>query len=400
MLLAAYLDRVSAALASKDGETLAQLLSLSRSNVDIDLQPLSVEQVGHICQSKLARFDAFAEVIAGMIQARKHIEVHDFEAAYASQIASVIKFMEVFRGETNWVMPLMHVLVLDTRLVAARADRDASAKTGDDVHDSLRSAEQHLKKGFSMSANDRAPPEHNKKLGSLFIVNQLFKIYFKLNTIHLCRNLIRAVEGPAFPEFERFNKGDKVTYQYYVGRISMFEDQYHKAEKCLDYAWKHCHQSKLRNKRMILQFLVPVKLLLGVMPSPQLIEAYALHEYTGLTDAIRGGNLRLFNEYLDKYQEQFIQQGVYLLIEKLRLVVLRNLFKKVYIIRQSHQLRLQDFQQSLEFITGETMDMDEIECILANLIFKGYIKGYMSHQKKILVVSKAQPFPPITEVSS
>lgn len=28
--------------------------------------------------------------------------------------------MEVFRGETNWVMPLMHVIVLDTRLVAAR----------------------------------------------------------------------------------------------------------------------------------------------------------------------------------------------------------------------------------------------------------------------------------------
>lgn len=82
---------------------------------------------------------------------------------------------------------------------------------------------------------------------------------------------------------------------------------------------------------MILQFLVPVKLLLGVMPSPQLIDAYALHEYTGLTDAIRCGNLRLFNEYLDKYQEQFIQQGVYLLIEKLRLVVMRNLIKKVYV---------------------------------------------------------------------
>lgn len=116
-----------------------------------------------------------------------------------------------------------------------------------------RGAEQHLKKGFSMSANDRAPAEHNKKLGSLFIVNQLFKIYFKLNTIQLCRNLIRAVEGPAFPEFERFCKSDKVTYQYYVGRISMFEDQYHKAEKCLDYAWKHCHLSKLRNKRCDVQ---------------------------------------------------------------------------------------------------------------------------------------------------
>jgi hypothetical protein len=70
------------------------------------------------------------------------------------------------------------------------------------------------------------------------------------------------------------------------------------------------------------------------------------------------------------------------------------------LIRQTHQLRLQDFQSALDFVTGEPTDMDEIECIVANLIFKGYMKGYMSHQKKILVVSKAQPFPPITDVSN
>ena len=30
------------------------------------------------------------------------------------------KFMEVFREETNWVMPFLHVLFVDTRLLAAR----------------------------------------------------------------------------------------------------------------------------------------------------------------------------------------------------------------------------------------------------------------------------------------
>ncbi|TDH70920.1 uncharacterized protein CCR75_008829 [Bremia lactucae] len=310
------------------------------------------------------------------------------------------KFMEVFREETNWVMPFLHVLFVDTRLLAMRADSEASEKAGDEIHDNLRSAEQHLKKGFAMVANDRAPLEHNKKMGALFIVNQLFKIYFKLNMIHLCRNLIRAVEGPAFPKFELFKKSEKVTYQYYVGRISMFEDQYHKAEMCLDYAWKHCHSGKVRNKRMILQFLVPVKLLLGIMPSPQLLAEFSLEEYTGLTDAIRDGNLHLFTEYLAQYQESFIQQGVYLLIEKLRLLVLRNLFKKVYMIQQNHQLQMQDFQIALSVASGHSMDVDEIECVLTNLIFKGYIKGYMSHTKKILVVSKTDPFPSIVSVSS
>lgn len=36
---------------------------------------------------------------------------------------------------------------------------------------------------FAMAANDRAPLEQSKKLGSLHIVDQLFKIYFKVSPI-------------------------------------------------------------------------------------------------------------------------------------------------------------------------------------------------------------------------
>jgi hypothetical protein len=39
------------------------------------------------------------------------------------------------------------------------------------------------------------------------------------------------------------------------------------------------------------------------------------------------------------------------------------------------------------------IDLDEVECILANLIFKQYIRGYLSHEKRILVLSKKEPFP-------
>ena len=39
------------------------------------------------------------------------------------------------------------------------------------------------------------------------------------------------------------------------------------------------------------------------------------------------------------------------------------------------------------------IDMDEVECIIANLIYSGKIKGYISHQKSILVLSKQDPFP-------
>ncbi|CCI50016.1 unnamed protein product [Albugo candida] len=400
MLLAAYLDRIGHAIVSKSGHEVAAFISLASVHVQVELESLSLEQIDQICRSKLARLETFGDIICNIVKARKHLTNQQTIEAYECEIAALVKLMGIFREESNWVLSFLHVLILDTRLIASSADQQAARKAGEEIHDNLRNAEQHLKKMFAMAANDRAPLEQSKKLGSLHIVDQLFKIYFKLNTIHLCRNLIRAVEGPAFPAFERFSRADKVTYQYYVGRISMFEDQYHKAEKCLDYAWEHCHKSHVRNKRMILQFLVPVKLLLGIMPSPQLMSSYALDEYNGLTEAIRCGDLRSFNTYLERYQDKYIQQGVFLLIEKLRLVVFRNLLKKVYLIRQSHQLRFSDLQLACSFVTDEAMDMNELECILANLIFKGYIKGYMSHQKKILVVSKAQPFPPITTVSN
>ena len=43
------------------------------------------------------------------------------------------------------------------------------------------------------------------------------------------------------------------------------------------------------------------------------------------------------------------------------------------------------------------LDLDEVECLLANLIHLGYIKGYISHELRLLVLpskqAKQDPFP-------
>ncbi|KAL9964532.1 hypothetical protein ACROYT_G028187 [Oculina patagonica] len=44
----------------------------------------------------------------------------------------------------------------------------------------------------------------------------------------------------------------------------------------------------------------------------------------------------------------------------------------------------------------EDIDVIEVECIVANLIYMGYIKGYISHQHQKLVVSKQNPFPALS----
>ena len=67
-----------------------------------------------------------------------------------------------------------------------------------------------------------------------------------------------------------------------------------------------------------------------------------------------------------------------------------------YLITKRHQIPLQTLLVSLQFLEVTDIDLDEVECIVANLIFEGKIKGYIAHQHKKLVVSKQNAFPSLS----
>mmetsp|Transcript_6793 Transcript_6793/g.9171 ORF Transcript_6793/g.9171 Transcript_6793/m.9171 type:complete len:113 (-) Transcript_6793:44-382(-) len=87
-----------------------------------------------------------------------------------------------------------------------------------------------------------------------------------------------------------------------------------------------------------------------------------------------------------------IRRGTYLLLEKCKTVCYRNLFKRVSLVTRRAQLPLGQVATSFKWL-GMSIDLDEVECILANLIYRGYVRGYISHSKRILVLSKKDPFP-------
>ena len=99
-------------------------------------------------------------------------------------------------------------------------------------------------------ADTRASINCSKKWGILFITNQLFKIYFMINKLHLLKPLIRAVDACDLKT--QFPLGQRVTYSFFQGRKALFENDYDLASKSLEFAFKKCHISSSQNKQQIL----------------------------------------------------------------------------------------------------------------------------------------------------
>ena len=77
----------------------------------------------------------------------------------------------------------------------------------------------------------------------------------------------------------------------------------------------------------------------------------------------------------------------------------RNLLKKIYLITQNTRIKLTWVEGALRWL-GENLDCDEVECIIANQIYQGRVKGYISHQNRTLIISKQNAFPTSAAIKS
>ncbi|XP_017557332.1 PCI domain-containing protein 2 [Pygocentrus nattereri] len=391
-----YLQQVLEAIDTRDGVFCAELLSFKHPHVaNPRLQLSSPEDK---CQQVLE--PPYDEMVAAHLRCTYAVANHDFVEAYKCQTVVVQSFLKAFQAhkEENWALPVMFAVTLDLRVFANNAEQQLQKKGKGKVGDMLEKAAEQLMSCFRVCASDnRAGIDDSKKWGMLFLINQLFKIYFKINKLHLCKPLIRAIDSSNLKD--DYSMAQRVTYKYYVGRKAMFDSNFKLAEEYLSFSFQHSHRSCQRNKRLILIYLLPVKMLLGHMPTTQLLKKYDLMQFTDVTKAVSEGNLLLLNEALAKHETFFIRCGIFLILEKLKIITYRNLFKKVYLLLKTHQLPLDAFLVALKMMQVEEVDIDEVQCILANLIYMGHIKGYISHQHQKLVVSKQNPFPPLSSVS-
>uniref|UniRef100_A0ACD5Y2S1 Uncharacterized protein n=1 Tax=Avena sativa TaxID=4498 RepID=A0ACD5Y2S1_AVESA len=392
--IADYLSRLDDAISQSDGGDLASLLAISSAPASTPLPDAlgAFPDFPHLASD---RYPHLSDFLPPLLRAIHSHSLRRFGDAYSSFEKAASAFLQEFRNwETPWAMEAMHMVALEIRLLAEKADREL-AMSGKNP-EKLQAAGSFLMKVFGALAV-KGP----KRIGALYVTCQLFKIYFRLGTVNLCRSVIRSIETARNFDFEDFPVKDKVTYMYYTGRLEVFNENFPVADQKLTYALMHCNPQSELNLRKILKFLIPVKLSIGVLPMRTLLEKYNLLEYADIVTSLRRGDLRLLKQALDRHEDQLLKCGVYLVLEKLELQVYRRLVKKIHIIQRqkepakAHQIKLEVLVKTLKWL-GITMDVDEVECIMACLIYKNLIKGYFAHKSKVLVLSKQDPFPKLT----
>lgn len=124
------------------------------------------------------------------------------------------------------------------------------------------------------------------------------------------------------------------------------------------------------------------------LPSKDLLAPFPRLEklFRPLCNCIKKGDLVGFDEAMSACEDVFVRRRIYLPLERGRDIALRNLFRKVFLaggfdppkdgtpaIRRT-RVPVAEFAAALRIGTHAEakarIDLDEVECLLANLIYK------------------------------
>ncbi|KAH7930624.1 hypothetical protein BV22DRAFT_1028085 [Leucogyrophana mollusca] len=319
--------------------------------------------------------------------------------AFKEQSQLISQFFRYFTTNTGWTLPALFSMLRDLRDLAF--DADFHAKYNGQKSECMESAASVVAKAFSNCMTDRtSPPANSRKWGIYYIVGLVLKCYFRVKRISLSKSILRALNAnPDIPALSAYPRSHQVTYRYYLGMLSFLNEDYAKAEQELTLAFYHCHREAHSNQERILMCLIPLRILRGHLPSQELMQRFPVLEelFTPFIAAIRAGDISAYDAALDKWERRLVELNLWLTLEKARELCIRGLFRRVWVAAQKGtRIPVSMFHCSLR-ISGIDVAQDEAECLVANMIYKGYMRGYISHEKQMVVLASTNAFPKLAD---
>ncbi|CAI2163162.1 13360_t:CDS:2 [Funneliformis geosporum] len=374
MNMKTYYDSFQNCVFSEDGDGVKVLLSIAAPHAkDLTLKLSQINPKKLELETHRLMESPWDELVLQYFKVLLAIYKNNYYEAYKEHYNMIVLASNL----TRWILPVLYMICWETRELADKAD-DYLIDNDEDPK-CLEEAARNINKGFSTCITDRSPLNTSRKWGVYYMAGFAFKTYFKVRQRNLCTNILRSIKVQDLPSLGQYPKSHQVTFLYY-----------HEA-------FKKCPRNANRNKELILRYLIPVLLIRGVLPSRELLARYPTTNelYGPFIEAIRSGNVKKFEEALFQKEKILVAYETFLTVELAREISIRILFKKVYILNdRESRIPLDKFHKALKFV-GLNVEMTEVIWFMAEMIRKGFIRGYLSYQKMFLVLSEINPFPPV-----
>lgn len=264
-----------------------------------------------------------------------------------------------------------------------------------------------INNSFKLCLNDKNEDLYkNRRSQVYFFVNQELRIFFNLQNIELAKNMEKVLISKKndLPKLNSISKSQSISYLYYSGAIACGDGDFKNAYQKFKNAYELCLSTDKKHLELILVYLIPLKFLITKKyPNLAYLKQNFENLYTlyfDLISSLQNGDLLRFENFFNDFESFFLKKNLYLVIENLRNFIILKLIKKIYSINnESSHLPISLVSKGIEFSNYHNssnnfkFSNDESECLLANLIFKSFIKGYISHTNGVCVLSKKDPFP-------
>lgn len=275
---------------------------------------------------------------------------------------------------------------------------------------------------FNTTRTERSDDPFTRKSIILHLACLLCRVYFHIRQPTLCANVFSNMSTAGI-RLSAYPKSQQVEYRFYLGKFYWLKSQLKNAYLHLYWSWNNCYTDS-PNKRLILKHLVAVSLLLGIVPTRELLQQFNLDEVYGeLVIALKNGHHTRFYAALEHYRDWFIDRDLYVLLKSRAFTLLnRGALRLIYDWSVSQQNPAIDYgtvARGLDFATRHGgyaqqvmvpqamaaggaekpgLTSTQVEAILVALIDQGFIKGKLQATGQRLIHAKSGVFPPVCVV--
>jgi len=416
---------LSKSIRFKNSNLLCQLISISSgdsvSSTDATTEKDFIDGFSRVLDRRLSKQDRQLWINLGIIifnaQSSKSTN-------FKTQVTLLSSINRVAERLDKWILPVVYKAAFD---LFKMAETPTSTST---VKDNLEEASRIINKSLVLCLNDRTNSlDKSRKHGTYFFAALLLKVYKKLggNTA-LASSLVKVLEQQhrlkTLEDPTWFPKAHVISVYYHASLVHVSAREYDKARNKLQTALtllNSCPASEKlclrKNKQLILLYLIPLEISFSrKTPSGQLWEQFPdiAKVYQGLVNALMSGNFKCFDDQMLQNRRFLIKNHLYLLWSEVRVLIYGRLFRKVYEIRErSNRIPTWDFANAWAYSnhresailptalsTDEISDdnknkLDQTECYLTHAIYHGFMKGYISRERRTIVLSNREAFPKV-----